>query len=266
MPRYGERARRRRRLPTHLPPDAGSVYSLGMAFETAFALNILLPLNTAAYQLSWGQQPNLPQGWQQTGTITVDQSVINHDAASGLAKIVISEDCDWGVVARKDDTSVIAIRGTETQHQWLEDFQAIAQPVPHAQWWMHRGFDDVWNSIAASLQVAWNTACSANARVYVTGHSLGAALALIMGVHHPEAFTWTFAGPAVFSPIHGLPPSTNVVRIVNPSDLVPKVPIPPLYQHIGQEVSVAGAPDPLDFALQHSLDTYAAGLAKLAGN
>ena len=164
------------------------------------------------------------------------------------------------------DTSVIAIRGTDTQHQWLEDFQAIAQPIPHGSWWMHRGFDDVWNSIAASLQKAWDTASLANAKVYITGHSLGAAIALIMGIRHPEAFTWTFAGPAVFSPIHGLPPSANVVRVVNPSDLVPKVPVPPLYQHIGQEVEIAAAPDQFDFALQHSLDTYAAGLAKLAGH
>ena len=61
----------------------------------------------------------------------MDQSTIDHETASGLAKIVISEDCDWGVVARKDDISVIAIRGTDTQHQWLEDFRAIAQPVSH---------------------------------------------------------------------------------------------------------------------------------------
>jgi hypothetical protein len=65
-----------------------------------------------------------------------------------------------------------------------------------------------------------------------------------MGVHHPDAFTWTFAGPAVFSPMHGLPPSANVVRIVNHSDLVPKVPLAPLYQHIGQGVDIAGASDP----------------------
>jgi hypothetical protein len=70
-----------------------------------------------------------------------------------------------------------------------------------------------------------------------------------------EAPTWTFAGPAVFSPIHGIPPSANIIRIVNPSDLVPKIPVPPLYQHIGQEVDVSGAADQFNFALQHSLDT-----------
>lgn len=233
-----------------------------MPFDAALAQDVLLPLNTTAYQLSWSQQLKFPAGWQQTGTITVDQSTINSETASGLANIVVSEDCDWGVVARNGDVSVIAIRGTDTQHQWLEDFTAISQPVPHESWWIHRGFEDVWNSIAVSLQKAWDTASSANAKVYITGHSLGAAVALIMGVHHPEASTWTFAGPAVFSPINGLPPSANVIRIVNPQDLVPKVPLPPLFQHIGQQINVDGAPDPLDFASQHSLDTYAAGLAK----
>jgi len=249
-----------------LPPNPACVYSLNMPFDPAFAHDVLIPLNTTAYQLSWNQQLTFPQGWQQTATVTVDQASINRETASGLAKIVITEDTDWGVVARKDDISVIAIRGTDTQHQWLEDFRAIAQPVPNGSWWMHQGFSDVWNSIAPSLQKAWDTASSANAKVYITGHSLGAAIALIMGVQHPEAPTWTFAGPAVFSPLHGLPPAANVVRVVNPSDLVPKVPIPPLYQHIGQEVGVLGAADQFDYALQHSLDTYAAGLAKLAGH
>jgi predicted esterase len=237
-----------------------------MAFDAVFARDVLVALNTTAYQLSWAQALTLPAGWQQTGVITADQSAIDRETASGLAKIVISEDTKWGVVARKDDVSVIAIRGTDTQHQWLEDFRAIAQPVAHGQWWMHQGFDDVWNSISASLQKAWDTASAANARVYITGHSLGAAVALITGVQHPEAPTWTFAGPAVFSPVHGLPPSANVVRVVNPSDLVPKVPIPPLYQHIGTEVDVVGTDNQFDFAQQHSLDTYAAGLAKLAGH
>jgi hypothetical protein len=233
-----------------------------MKFDAAFAHDVLLPLNTTAYQLSWAQELKFPAGWQQTGVVTVDQSIIEREAASGLAKIVISENCDWGIVARNGSISVIVIRGTDTQHQWLEDFTTISQPVPHESWWIHRGFDDVWRSIAASLQKAWDTACSANARVFITGHSLGAAVALIMGVHHPEASTWTFAGPAVFSPVNGLPASANVLRIVNPSDLVPQVPLPPLFEHIGQEIKIIGAADPLDFARQHSLDTYAEGLAK----
>lgn len=238
-----------------------------MPFDPVFARDVLIPLNTTAYQLSWNQALTFPPGWQKTDTITVDPSVIDQQTAAGLEKIVIAENCNWGVVARKENISVIAIRGTDTQHQWFEDFRAIAQPVPNGPWWMHRGFIDVWKSIAPSLDAAWNTASSNNARVYITGHSLGAALALIMGVCHPEALTWTFAGPAVYSPLqHGLPPAGNVVRVVNPSDLVPKVPLAPLYQHIGQEVTVMGVANPLDFAKQHELATYAAGLGQLIGH
>lgn len=233
-----------------------------MEFNAAFAHDVLLPLNTTAYQLSWNQELKFPAGWQQTGILSADQSTIDRETASGLAKIVISENCDWGVIARNGDVSVIAIRGTDTPHQWVDDFTAISQPVHHESWWIHRGFEDVWKSIVASLQKAWDIASSANAKVYITGHSLGAAVALIMGAHHPEASTWTFAGPAVFSPINALPPSSNVLRIVNPNDLVPRVPLPPLFEHIGQEINIVGAGDPLDFALQHSLDTYGAGLAK----
>lgn len=236
-----------------------------MNFDAAFARDVLLPITNTAYQLSWAEQPTLPAGWEQTGIVTIDQSIIDRQTASGLVKWIITENSNWGVVARKGDISVIAIRGTETQHQWLEDFTAIAQPIEQGAWWMHHGFNDVWNSIAASLQNAWNTASSAKAQVYITGHSLGAAVALIMGVHHPEAFTWTFAGPAVFSPIHGLPPAANVVRVVNTKDLVPKVPIPPLYAHIGAQVTVAGAADQFNFALQHGLNTYSAGLTQLLG-
>ncbi len=235
-----------------------------MQFDAKFANEVLLPLNKAAYQLSWGQEPTVPGGWEKTAIISVNPTVIDKETAQGLGKVIVCENTDWGIVARKDDVSVIAIRGTDTEHQWLDDFTAIAQPVPHERWWMHRGFDDVWRSISSSAEEAWNIASSAKT-VYITGHSLGAALALIMGVQHPEAICWTFAGPAVYSPVNGLPPWPNGVRVVNPRDLVPKVPVPPLYEHVGTALLVDGAADPLDFARQHSLDTYSAGLQRLIG-
>jgi len=41
--------------------------------------------------------------------------------------------------------------------------------------------------------------------------------------------------------------ASSVIRIVNPKDLVPKVPLPPPYEHIGTEISAAGAADQFDF-------------------
>ena len=99
------------------------MYSLNMAFDAAFAHDVLIPLNTTAYQLSWAQDLKFPPGWQQTGTVTADQSVIDHATASGLAKIVISEDCDWGVVARNDVDRAIAQAGDDGSIA----FQVLAQ-------------------------------------------------------------------------------------------------------------------------------------------
>jgi len=200
-----------------------------MAFNPAFAHDVLLPLNTTAYQLSWGQELKFPPGWQQTGTVTIDQSIIDRETASGLAKIIISEDSDWGVVARKDDTSVIAIRGTETQHQWLEDFEAIAQPVSLRSWWIHHGFNDVWISIAASLQKAWDTASSAKAQVYITGHSLGAALATISVTRFQgvNCALYTFGSPRVGDDRFVravLQKTPKVFRFINCQDIVTQIP------------------------------------------
>jgi hypothetical protein len=45
--------------------------------------------------------------------------------------------------------------------------------------------------------------------------------------------------------------------------LVPQVPLPPLYKHVGHEVLVYGGFKPLDVRYAHHLTTYLAGLQKL---
>jgi hypothetical protein len=59
--------------------------------------------------------------------------------------------------------------------------------------------------------------------------------------------------------------ASSVIRIVNLKDLVPKVPLPPLYEHIGTEISAAWRRRPVRFCLQHGLNTYATGLTLLIG-
>jgi len=232
-----------------------------MTFDPRFALDVLLPINTAAYQLSWNQTIKLPGGWEQVATITVDPSVISQQTASGLAKIAISENCDWGIAARKDDVAVIAIRGTETPQQWLEDFDALATPVAHGGWWTHHGFEEVYLTIRSSLGAAYQSVSGA-ATIHVTGHSLGAAVALLAAVDHANPNAWTFAGPRVFA----AGARFDCFRIVNHWDIVPNVPVPPVYEHVGTPINVDGG-FTLDPAVAHSLDqSYAPGLKKLIGS
>ena len=229
-----------------------------MAFDPKFALEILLPINTAAYQFSWNQTITLPSGWEQVATITIDQDAIHKESASGLAKIAISENSNWGLAVRSGDIAVVVIRGTETKHQWLADFDATAVPVSHDGWWVHHGFEEVYRTIRQSAAAAYQAVAGA-AHIYVTGHSLGAALALLLGVDMKNPNTWTFAGPRVFG--QGANFACN--RIVNHWDIVPNVPVPPLYAHVGNAVNVDGG-FTLDAGVAHSLDTgYAPGLKKL---
>jgi hypothetical protein len=51
--------------------------------------------------------------------------------------------------------------------------------------------------------------------------------------------------------------------VVNFMDVVPQVPLPPLYKHAGEEVLVYGGFKPLEVAYAHRLTTYLAGLQKL---
>jgi hypothetical protein len=46
-------------------------------------------------------------------------------------------------------------------------------------------------------------------------------------------------------------------------DMVPQVPVPPVYMHVGTEVLVHGGFRPLDVTYAHHLTTYLAGMQKL---
>ena len=72
-------------------------------------------------------------------------------------------------------------------------------------------------------------------------------------------------------PAHGRPDFSGAYsgvipicyRVVNFMDVVPQVPLPPLYKHAGEEVLVRGGFKPLEVAYAHRLTTYLAGLQKL---
>jgi len=49
-------------------------------------------------------------------------------------------------------------------------------------------------------------------------------------------------------------------------DVVPQVPLPPLYEHVGEAININGGFRPLDPAYAHALTTYLAGLHKLKPN
>ena len=182
----------------------------------------------------------------------------------------------WGFVAHDTVTraTLIAFRGTDphSAEEWLQDFTAIPVNIPWAPnvGLVHEGFLDVYDGIRDSLKLAMPK-YEAAGRVYLTGHSLGAALATLAAYDFRqwEPVVVTFAGPRVGT--HAFARNWNqtvrqgCIRYVNVGDIVPDVPLEPVFCHVGTEVEIDGGFDPINPAVAHSITgAYMSGLKKLA--
>ncbi|HVZ84168.1 MAG TPA: lipase family protein [Terracidiphilus sp.] len=172
---------------------------------------------------------------------------------------------------------VAAIRGTVTVDEWIHDAAFLFVPNPiHAGGGMTEdGFTAIYRSLRAGKDPnspaavsAMTTLVSADNIQWVTvaGHSLGAALATLLGLDvalnagAKSAQVYTYASPRVGELIFQhtfdsvLP---NTYRIHNRSDLVPKVPLWP-YEHVGSDIELVPPYQAINGTLVcwHSLDTY----------
>ena len=146
---------------------------------------------------------------------------------------------------------VIAIRGTEGIQEWIHDAQFLPKPYPFmaAAGNTEDGFTDMYQSMRTGVDPASPTVVQALPKLQfpravtsltICGHSLGGALAtlLALDVAVNTSFTpavYTYASPRTADPQfvsiynHAVP---NTFRIANRLDLVPKLTLPPLYDHV----------------------------------
>ena len=151
------------------------------------------------------------------------------------------------VVAHTEDLIVVAFRGTRVQE--LADVLADISFLPEltGNGFVHSGFQKALLSAGV-----WD-----DARAYIgnipgkqlilfTGHSLGAALATLARRTYRDPkgrqnALYTFGSPRVGDELIFCPnyPASDY-RIVNESDIVPHVPTPPLYGHVGSPFGTDG--------------------------
>ena len=149
---------------------------------------------------------------------------------------------------------VIAIRGTEGIHEWIHDAQFIPVPCPFvpAAGNTEDGFTDMYQSMRVGVEAGAPTVVQSLAKLgfkrpvtslTICGHSLGGALATYLALDiavnstafsfNPSVYTYASprAGDSQFVNLynHAVP---DTVRIANRVDLVPKLPLPPLYEHV----------------------------------
>lgn len=170
---------------------------------------------------------------------------------------------------RASQYGILAIRGTDFPLDWLTNAAAVMKPTPHGHahlgfWTAIHGPGSGWGEIRAALAFHGKP-------IWFTGHSQGAALALIAALdakEHgvPVAGVYTFGCPRVGdAEFAAAIPSPNY-RVVNETDVVTHVPVPiPLvlpYKHAGVRVWLDSsgalhtdeAPRPELAAIQEALD------------
>ncbi len=257
-----------------------------MGFDLNFAINVIYPAANAAY-LVMNLPPEklaLPPGYAYVGSIEASAQ----DAAMALARASaaqqriaqnsVSESNIFGLVLwnAASSTALVAFRGTLTVWDWIDDIDAVPMPYfpdPGAGL-VHMGFELVYEHVRRSVAaLLTGGGCPGVKQLIVTGHSLGGALAVLGGYDFARnvlprvpAELYTLAGPRTATPefagkFNALIPAC--FRIVNFMDVVPQVPLPPVYEHVGSEILVHGGFKPLDITYAHHLTTYLAGLQKL---
>ena len=137
--------------------------------------------------------------------------------ANGTQAFLVSND--------KLKMNVIAFRGTEGNIQDIKtDLKATTLEVEGYK--VHSGFYHAFNEIKEDIEFALEDLTNGYA-LYITGHSLGGALALLATkylVSDSIGACYTFGGPRVASSNFGDSIKTPIYRVVNAADIVPRVP------------------------------------------
>lgn len=148
-------------------------------------------------------------------------------------------------VANNDDIAIVAFRGSqlpkpgkdndflEIFNDWMANFDFL--PVEWNQGGkVHKGFkeavDEVWDELSDYL-----TNEQQNRKIWITGHSLGAALATLSADRYANVQgLYTFGSPRVGDIDFKNNFLANSYRFVNNNDVVTTVPPGGLYSHAGQ--------------------------------
>jgi hypothetical protein len=254
------------------------------AFIPQFAHGTLLKLAEAGYLPAINPASDLPAGYVVFGQITANQQVAAQLATNApaqhqqlLASLAASgPGFGWVVQSVTDGIAIAVFRGTQSVDDWLHNLDFILapyQPVPSSGM-VHAGFQLYYLTIRNSLLSLLSRLPQTCNRLILTGHSLGAALSELAApdVLHNLNGRWlpevqNFAGPRV-----GQNDFVNVFdaqidvcfRVANIWDLVPNIPPPLIFEHVGIAVTIDGG-FTLDELQAHSLQqSYGPGLLKLA--
>ena len=182
----------------------------------------------------------------------------------------VALDVRYDLIARQREIVVI-IPGTHPDDplDWIRDLRAWPSWLPGVGF-AHSGFGEGAEAIWPRLD-AYHRKLPAEVAVTYSGHSLGGALALVLAAIHAHWLVRipfrvvTFGAPRIgfLNPWlgHLVRAGVEAVEYQRVGDIVPDVPLRPLYRHPTRPLAIGVSAG--DFVKDHSIALYAADLAAL---
>lgn len=187
----------------------------------------------------------------------------------------------YGLVLESDDDIIVAFRGSQSDEDWLMDADILQTSFPyiHDGGLVHNGFLSIYHSLRDEL-VNTITDLDTEKEIFVTGHSLGGALATLFildianVLRNLKQTLITFASPKIGN--KKFVERFNIIildsyRFVNLNDVVPT--FPPQLIHaksLKTKLQYMHTPHPLSFSIDegglyknHRLETYKKGIEKM---
>ncbi len=149
---------------------------------------------------------------------------------AGYFQLVQVFDKDRAFLAvREGHFAVLAFRGTEGKELLDTDLNLRLVPLPEVSGVMvHCGFLEVFNRCRNEIEAAIDESVPSTLRLYITGHSLGGALAQIASATFDRdnlAACYTFGSPRVGTAGFDEQVKCPHYRVINNWDLVPGLPL-----------------------------------------
>lgn len=206
---------------------------------------------------------------------TAEQEV--GQAIQEMVKITKEIPVYLGFVLSSPENNIIVFRGTQTRIEWINNFTAVQKDFTDplsGQYFgkIHDGFIKNYLRIVQPLPREVAQRLNPKIPCYITGHSLGASLAVLgaldMALNIPslkeQIQLYTYASPRVgdltFARLHSkqVPNSYRVANLADAIPLMPPTQSVGTYLHVGQEWSFLSQKG--DFMPNHVVDTYAAAI------
>jgi triacylglycerol lipase len=179
----------------------------------------------------------------------------------------------YGFLLESDEDSILVFRGTQRTAEWIGNIYAVQQDyidpnTGEVLGRIHTGFRRIADSIINPLAVDAVQQINPNKPCYVSGHSLGSALATVLAMDiamavpelRPQLQVYVYASPRVGDPQFArsyakiLPNSFRVTNLADPIPTMPPTKLRAEFVHVGEDwsfVSQAG-----DILPNHIVDTY----------